>query len=339
MYPSLHHLSALQREGLKVWDAIEDKVLDTHPFFALMCADGPGMASVSGNVGHHGKKGCRIHCPMTGRHKPGVSHYYPARFKPHNYSVVGCDHGDIPLGPLLDSFDPEEAAERYHQSVKFVGEATNKTEYEKRRLETGISKPCVLSGLPSRHTLGLPACLALDAMHAPCLNAPDLFMNLWRGKFECEKTDSKELWDWVVLTGDTWKRHGQAVADITKYIPGCFDRPPRNPAEKLNSGYKAWEHLLYFFGLGPALFYGILPDKYYRNYCKMVHAVRVILQEETTPEERLMTYVCGRGKRIKFSTRRKEGERERKRERLENSLVIVYRIFQRIKRARIRTIV
>ncbi|KAJ6528077.1 hypothetical protein B0H19DRAFT_1195027 [Mycena capillaripes] len=39
-------------------------------------------------------------------------------------------------------------------------------------------------------------------------------------------------------------------------IPGSFDRPPRNPAEKINSGYKAWERLLYVYGAGPALLYG-----------------------------------------------------------------------------------
>jgi hypothetical protein len=75
------------------------------------------------------------------------------------------------------------------------------------------------------------------------------------------------------------------VADATPYIPGSFDRAPRNPAEKISSGYKAWEFLLYFYGLGPALFHGVLPDKYWKNYCKLVRGFRILLQEEITAQE------------------------------------------------------
>ncbi|KAF8183845.1 hypothetical protein K438DRAFT_1974872 [Mycena galopus ATCC 62051] len=102
--------------------------------------------------------------------------------------------------------------------------------------------------------------------------------------------DSRTAWDWVVLTGETWERHGKAVANCTKWIPGSFDRPLRNPAEKISSGYKAWEFMLYFFGLGPALLYGILPPKYYRNYCQIVRAIRILVQEEISPEELLESH-------------------------------------------------
>ncbi|KAJ3831674.1 hypothetical protein F5878DRAFT_654799 [Lentinula raphanica] len=73
--------------------------------------------------------------------------------------------------------------------------------------------------------------------------------------------------------------HGKAVAACTPYIPGSFDRPPRNPAEKINSGYKAWEFLLYLYGLGPCFFFGILPDKYWEHYCLYVRAVQLLIQK------------------------------------------------------------
>ncbi|KAJ6471244.1 hypothetical protein C8R47DRAFT_1297643 [Mycena vitilis] len=245
----------------------------------------------------------------------GASHYYPARFRPDLYFVEGCDHDDVNLGELLDNFDSEEAAERYHANVKFVSESKNQTQYKERRLETGICKPTIFSGLPRNHRLGVPDCFAMDAMHAPCINLPDLMIPLWRGTFDCDKTDDRATWDWAVLTGDTWKRHGKAVADLTQYIPGSFDRPPRNPAEKINSGYKAWEFNLYFFGIGPALLYGILPEKYYRNYCKAVRSIRILLQEEATPDEILeahrlysefsdefeQLYIQGRADRLHFA--------------------------------------
>ncbi|KAJ7336135.1 hypothetical protein DFH08DRAFT_813380 [Mycena albidolilacea] len=113
-------------------------------------------------------------------------------------------------------------------------------------------------------------------MHLPALNLPDLFIPLWRGSFDCDRTDSTDLasWPWAVLQDPKiWKEHGS------------FDRPPRNPAEKISSGYKAWEFLLYFFGLGPALFYNLLPDAYWMHYCKCVRAIRILMQEEIFPAE------------------------------------------------------
>ncbi|KAF8971769.1 hypothetical protein BDZ97DRAFT_1650720, partial [Flammula alnicola] len=81
-----------------------------------------------------------------------------------------------------------------------------------------------------------------------------------------------------------WKRHGQSVADATPFLPGSFDRPPRNPAEKISSGYKAWEFLTYLFGLGPGLLYGVLPGEYFRNYCKLVAGVRLLHQRSISVE-------------------------------------------------------
>ncbi len=72
---------------------------------------------------------------------------------------------------------------------------------------------------------------------------------------------------------------------MTPYISGSFDWPPQNIAEKISSGYKAWEFLLYFFGLGSALLYGMLPQPYYSNYCKLVHGTHLMLQEEITSED------------------------------------------------------
>jgi hypothetical protein len=54
--------------------------------------------------------------------------------------------------------------------------------------------------------------------------------------------------------------------------------PPRNPAEKISSGYKAWEYLLYIFALGPGVFYNVIPEKYWAHFCKLVTAIRIIHQ-------------------------------------------------------------
>ena len=66
LYPSLHHLAALQREGLKIWDAQDGRVFTSYPYLALATADGPGMTYLNGLVGHQGAFGCRLYCPMKG---------------------------------------------------------------------------------------------------------------------------------------------------------------------------------------------------------------------------------------------------------------------------------
>jgi hypothetical protein len=75
------------------------------------------------------------------------------------------------------------------------------------------------------------------------------------------------------------------VDELRPYLPGSFDRPPHNPAEKISSSYKAWEYLTYIFSAGPALLQGILPDKYWKNYCKLVRGVRLVHQRSVTEKQ------------------------------------------------------
>ena len=107
---------------------------------------------------------------------------------------------------------------------------------------------------------------------------------LWRGNGNWPEGDkSQDVWDWDVLKGGIWKSHGQAVAAMSSYFPCLYNRTPRNPAEKLSSGYKAWQLLLYFYGLGPSLFYGLLPERYYKHYCKLVIGDQVMYQHNISP--------------------------------------------------------
>ncbi len=74
---------------LHIWDAFRDEKFISRLFLALNTADGPAMAYLNGLVGHHGKFGCRLYCPVPGRHKPNGSHYYPALMKPDDYVMPG----------------------------------------------------------------------------------------------------------------------------------------------------------------------------------------------------------------------------------------------------------
>lgn len=170
-----------------------------------------------------------------------------------------------------------EICAEYAANLRKVIVAGGRVSYQRIRLETGIAKPSIFTGI--RWTLPLPTGFGADLMHLITLNLTDLFVSLFRGTIVCEPTDDVDDWPWAVLrVKATWKAHGQLVAAATRYLPGSFDQPPRNPAEKINSGYKAWEYLLYVYGLLPGLLRPLLPSVYYQSFCKLVSGIRIVLQ-------------------------------------------------------------
>lgn len=276
-YPTLNHLSALQRDGFYIWDAYDASIYLSRPFFVIGTADGPGATTVNGLTGHQGYYSCRLYCPIKGRRFPGDKRYYPVHLKPHHYHVDGCDHADYNFTRM-----PSRPPDEYLNNLTYLIASLTNREYEDRRKLTGIVKPSLFSGLPSRRMLAIPGCFAADLMHLIALNITDLLLSLWRGIIKCKAPDDKTTWDWAVLQGEAWQEHGKRVAEMTPYLPGSFDVPPRNPAERISSGYKAWEFLTYIFVLGPGLFYGLLPDHYFQNFCKLVAAVRILHQRVIT---------------------------------------------------------
>jgi hypothetical protein len=183
-------------------------------------------------VGHHGAFPCRLFCGVKGRNKPRGSHYYPGLLKPNNYNVVGGNHEDIDVQSIR-----RPSSDDYQKKLGYLMTSRNPTNYKDKRRDSGISRPSLLMGLRLQHRLGIPAGLCGGTMHATTLNIGDLLLPLWHGAFECEVTDTVDSWPWAVLTGQTWIDHGLAVANARPFIPGCFDRPPRNIALKIKSGY------------------------------------------------------------------------------------------------------
>ena len=128
-------------------------------------------------------------------------------------------------------------------------------------------------------------------MHHVALNVPDLILPLWRARVKRRSAAEMEAWNFATLRNDeVWKEHGNWVASCGPYWPGAFDRIPRNPAEKIHSGYKAWEYMLYFYVIGPGAFYDYLLPEYYKNYCLMVRVVRTMVQHVITREEQIRSY-------------------------------------------------
>ena len=122
-------------------------------------------------------------------------------------------------------------------------------------------------------------------MHLVNLNDPNLLLGLWCGTIKVYPPDNVDLWTWRVLVGKIWQAHGKSVALATPFIPSSFGHAPRNPAEKINSGYKAWEFQIYLIGLSPALFRHTLPEEYWINYYKYVSGVRILQQWVVSPSD------------------------------------------------------
>ena len=78
LFPGLAHLSALQQEGLHIWDAYHRERVISFLFLLLVLADSVAMGGLSGSVGHHGRKGCRLLCGFLAWNKVRGSHYYLA---------------------------------------------------------------------------------------------------------------------------------------------------------------------------------------------------------------------------------------------------------------------
>ena len=257
-------------------DGRKKRVVSSRIILLLETADAVGLVEIDGRVGHHGCLGCRKGCPMEGRHKPGSGHYFSAHLKPNNYTVEGCNHPDFNFRSFNFQLSPAE----YSVNIARLINSTDQSDYEKNRKLTGLTKLSILSGL--RYLLDIPLCFTVDLMHLLSLNLGELLTLLWRGMLKCESTDDKIDWDWATLIGDTWKTHGKLVASATKFFPSFFHRTPRNPAKKINSGYKATEYSLYLFGLGPDFFRTVLPKKYWKIFCKLVRGVHIIMQRRIT---------------------------------------------------------
>ena len=163
LFPTFSHLAACQRKGLCIWDFSKDTEFTSYLWFAFGTADTVGMAELNGWVGHHGRNGCHLLCPMPGRHKPGVGMYYPVLLKPESLP----DGPDIPSGSNHPNIDIDQLAtpssELYYKNLNHVLALPSVRQYEARRRETGIHKPTIVEGLSK--TFPIPGCFPADTIH------------------------------------------------------------------------------------------------------------------------------------------------------------------------------
>ncbi len=132
-----------------------------------------------------------------------------------DYSVCGSDHPDITFSDLHRFRQGIDVW--YNDGIKKLAGARNMAQYQAIRLETGLCRPTIFSGL--RHSLGVPQMFVMDIMHLVSINDPDLLLGLWRGTLQHYAPDKKEDWEWFVLKGKIWKAHGETVARANAISP------------------------------------------------------------------------------------------------------------------------
>ncbi|KAF8234006.1 hypothetical protein L208DRAFT_1066276, partial [Tricholoma matsutake] len=125
-------------------------------------------------------------------------------------------------------------------------------------------------------------------MHLNHNNLPLHLLNLWHGKVNIIGPKSSFQ---VLHNEATWVEHGELVASMAPFFPSSFGRTPRNPKEKINTGYKAIEWINYFWVLGPAVFCLILPCEIWIHFCKVVSGCHVIHQQTIPASELQHTHM------------------------------------------------
>jgi hypothetical protein len=254
-----------------IWHANTGVQSQRHPFLFFNTADAKGLATVNGTNGPLAAHRCRLLCPQDCQRRENDGHYFPACLRATGPALEGSDHDDIdPAQIAYTSCTPAE----YRGRVRVLYQARTQADFEEARKKAGISKRSIIKGL--KHRAHMPDCLTVDTMHVFGLNITELLVMLFRGHWK-KKTrwDDSNTWDFTPLKdSEVWKQLGKLIALARRYLPNSFGRPPRNLAEKINSGYKLWEFMIVFWGYFPGMLHEILPAWQYRNFCKLVFTVR-----------------------------------------------------------------
>ncbi|KIK78859.1 hypothetical protein PAXRUDRAFT_162876 [Paxillus rubicundulus Ve08.2h10] len=78
LFPGIHHVTALQNEGLHMWDPLTNSCYLSNLYLLFTTADGPGLVYLDGMIGHSSKNGCQVYCGVIGHCKECSTHYHPA---------------------------------------------------------------------------------------------------------------------------------------------------------------------------------------------------------------------------------------------------------------------
>ncbi|KAG7098085.1 hypothetical protein E1B28_000059 [Marasmius oreades] len=175
----------------------------------------------------------------------------------------------------------------YQNRLAIVNSSTTMTQYKKQCKEMGICGPSLFSALPK--SLPCPKLFPPDLMHL-IYNTGQLMLQLFWGTIDHNKVSNKPSnWDFAILYhSDDFATFGKAVEHASHFILTCVeDCASCNPAEKINSGYKALEYHILIFRLCTGLFYGQMPPYLYCHFCPLGSAICIIHRRHKSKQDLL----------------------------------------------------
>jgi hypothetical protein len=233
LFPGLHHLAALQNEGLTIWDASSTTTFRSYPYLMFITADGPGLVHLNGTVGHSGKNRCRMYCGILSQRKRDGTHYYPALLMPWDHCAEGSDHPDINVFHL-----PTGGQQDYVRNLFTIVSSSSARQCDIRKTETGLTAAPLILGLQPPRSLGRPLSMTTDSMHL-MTNLSTLLIGLWRaGSVSMcprQMTSPRGTGLCCVVS-----RHGKLMARQSKTLVHFFLAPSTaNPATSLKKSTRA----------------------------------------------------------------------------------------------------
>ncbi|KAI0720195.1 hypothetical protein C8T65DRAFT_567744 [Cerioporus squamosus] len=111
-------------------------------------------------------------------------------------------------------------------------------------------------------------------MHLCYINTCTAMVEIWRGTIKGSERDAKTFPFAVFANDEVWEPFGLHVERTRAYLPGFFDRAPRNIALKWNSGFKSVEMQTFLYVYCPSMMRQYLSPEHWGHLCKLVRGVR-----------------------------------------------------------------
>ncbi|KIJ10581.1 hypothetical protein PAXINDRAFT_85786, partial [Paxillus involutus ATCC 200175] len=92
LFLGFHHITAIQCEGLPIWDVARGLIYLGNIYILIAMSDGPCLANLNGLVGDHGRNRCRLYCGMPGHHKEGAPTVSCGDFALCPFCILYCSY-------------------------------------------------------------------------------------------------------------------------------------------------------------------------------------------------------------------------------------------------------
>ena len=231
----MHHLSVLQKDGLKIWVTLCHQTFQSN-IYLLFTYIQPLTNQISSIGMDLWDTVVRINADYIVVLEVDMKIHNHTITLHFSYLIIYVKQQIIWISPQQHFHLPGD--QEYSANLLRLILSPNQWQFELHWSETGIIKALLILGLTLSQSLGVPLCMIPDIMHL-AVNITNLLISLWHVLITCSPTDDITTWDWTLLCDKAiWQAHECAVEETGQYIPSSFNTKPQNIAEKINTNYK-----------------------------------------------------------------------------------------------------